>query len=75
MPSVTAGRMSEAKLFQLAGMIQSTLSPAPMSGSKSSLSPKNHCMKRPSTKTGMPQMMSAAVVSVVSQNVYWRRAE
>ena len=46
---------------------------APMMGSRSSLKPNSHCMKRPSTNTGMPQMMSAAVVSVVSQNEYWRK--
>ncbi len=78
-PSVTAGSTSVMKLSHEAGMIQSTFSPAPVSGKMSipvhcvSLRPKNHCMKTPSTNTGMPQMMSAEVVSAVSQNVYWRK--
>ncbi len=32
-------------------------------------------MNTASTKTGMPQMISAVVVSALSQKVYWRRAE
>jgi len=80
-PRVTAGRISVARLLHDAGITPSTLSPAPVSGNtlypvhSCSLRPKSHCMNTPSTNTGMPQMISAVVVSAVSQNVNCRSAE